>query len=970
MYYSNRKNKKAIKWQWLILTGVCFVLGVVASCTISRPVGTFLFGLFGVLLYPLLLVLALVGVAKCLRFRFSRQGKNLAYLCVMIGSLALLLHTAFLSGYFKQTGTKIASYFDFLGKVLSGESGLTVGGVILTIISYPITALLGVVGSSIVYAILLTIFTALTIDYYVNLKKYYDYANSPKLNSRDLGAPNAYLSSSDSIANSINTLNGATDVVPTKNNEEDYIGLIKPDEKINNPYLTDEYDSVISTETGDSAKTYDNKAQEPIKESALNVLYGKSSAEGFEDDSLATDERANSHYDPNKFSSPLDYITTPYAPNIFSSSSNNGESDDQAEEENNNYYDNNYNHTENETVEEESGNILPQNDPFVFSDLDINSGSGESSDYNSDTDSLFGGNNRANSNDVDSRTTDRRRRDTSSSVSPFSPFATETSSADRNRRGGSDENFVSPAVDFFNQSPKKEAEQISLIDRKPQKQYKHETDDHYNAPPTTILQLRSDDESTYGGDYKNKIVTLEKVLRSFNIEAKVGNVVRGPSVTQYELEMPYGVSVKRILPFDNDITSALMSKSPVRIEAPILGKNAVGIEVANDKRSTVGLREVLESKEFQSTSVTLPVVIGKSISGEIIVKSLPKMVHMLVAGSTGSGKSIFLHSLILSLMYKCSPSQLRFIMIDPKRVEFTGYSGMPHMMLPNAVCECDKAINALSWAVKEMDRRFKKLSEYRVQNISDFNHCSAVTETHEETEMPYIVIVIDELADLMMVGKKDVEEKIMRLAQLGRASGIHMIIATQRPSADIITGTIKNNLPTRVAFSLGSSVDSRVILDETGAEKLLGAGDMLFAPHDSNTTTRLQGAFMSMDEVKRVVDYIKEHNASYFDENVAKEILSDKKDEQASDGNSSGSNYDPSAPDIDELLPAALKLCIETGGASINMVQRRFRVGYARAARIIDQMELAGYISPGNGSKIRTVYMTKSEYNEKFGEDN
>ncbi|MGN1259039.1 MAG: DNA translocase FtsK [Christensenellales bacterium] len=964
MYYSNRKNRKAIKWQWLILTCVCFILVVVASCTFSKPVGTFLFGLFGILLYPISLILALIGVAKCLRFKFSRQGKNVVYLCFVFGSLALLLHIAFLGNYIKVVGAKIGNYFDFLGKVLSGESGLTIGGAILTLISYPFVSLLGVVGASIFFAILLTIFTSLTIDYYINLKKYYDFTNSPRINSRDVPGPNAYTTSSDSIANSINTLNGPTEVVPTKNNEEDYIGLLKPDEKIENPYITDEYDSLISTKTGESVKRYANKDQEPIKESAINTLYGKSSVEGFEDDNLANNEKANSHYDPSKFDSPLDYITTPYAPNIF----NNINKQEDEQEDTNSYSSYSLNDNE-EYTEGEQDSILPQNDPFVFNDLDTKTEDNTSaSAFSSSNDALFSPLN-SRTNDRENRSERRRERESSRIESPFSPFNAIDTQQDRNKVNGNDDKFISPAVDFFNQSPKKEAEQISLIDRKPQKQYKHETDDHYNAPPTTLLQLRSDDESTYGGDYKSKIVTLEKVLRSFNIEAKVGNVVRGPSVTQYELEMPYGVSVKRILPFDNDITSALMSKSPVRIEAPILGKNAVGIEVANDKRSTVGLREVLESKEFQNTSVTLPVVIGKSISGEIVVKSLPKMVHMLVAGSTGSGKSIFLHSLILSLMYKCSPSQLRFIMIDPKRVEFTGYSGMPHMMLPNAVCECDKAINALSWAVKEMDRRFKKLSQYRVQNISDFNHCSAVTETHEETEMPYIVIVIDELADLMMIGKKDVEEKIMRLAQLGRASGIHMIIATQRPSADIITGTIKNNLPTRVAFSLGSSVDSRVILDETGAEKLLGAGDMLFAPHDSNTTTRLQGAFMSMDEVKRVVDYIKEHNASYFDEEVAKEILSDKKEEQTNEGNGSG-NYDPNAPDIDELLPAALKLCIETGGASINMVQRRFRVGYARAARIIDQMELAGYISPGNGSKIRTVYMTKSEFNEKFGEDN
>jgi len=519
----------------------------------------------------------------------------------------------------------------------------------------------------------------------------------------------------------------------------------------------------------------------------------------------------------------------------------------------------------------------------------------------------------------------------------------------------------------LNFSPKPVAEQMELggVRSKP-KNYRQEQDDKYNPPTTALLEARPDDPSQYGSDYEEKSRALEMVLSSFKIDAKVTDVTRGPSVTQYELAMPFGISVKRVLQYDGDISAALRSKKGVRIEAPIAGKNAVGVEVPNDSPSTVGLRELLESNEFKNTKAILPFVVGKNIYGETIIKSLPKMVHMLVAGSTGSGKSVFLHSILLSLMYKCSPSQLRFILIDPKRVEFTIYSGMPHMMLPNAVSNCEKAINALGWAVKEMERRFDTFQTLSVQNIEDYNHCDSV-KNGEYKKIPYIVIVIDELNELMMTGKKEVEEKITRLSQLGRASGIHMIIATQRPSADVVTGTIKNNLPTRVAFSLQSGIDSRVILDEIGAEKLLGRGDMLLAPYDDNVTSRVQGAFMSMDEVRKVVRYIKDHNESYFDEEIAKEILADKPQPQAE---AAGSNIAGNLePDEDELLPAALKLCIDSGGASINMVQRRFRVGYARAARIIDQMELAGYISPGNGSKLRTVYMSLDEYHEKFGED-
>lgn len=518
----------------------------------------------------------------------------------------------------------------------------------------------------------------------------------------------------------------------------------------------------------------------------------------------------------------------------------------------------------------------------------------------------------------------------------------------------------------ISQNPSSEQIELSVGKRSPFS-VKGEKDERYITPPTSILVDNSTDPSKYGGDFAPKARAIEAVLDSFRIPVKVVNIIKGPTFSKFELAMPQGIPVKKVLSFSDDIAMALMSKNGVRIEAPIPGKNAVGVEIPNDVRATVGLREILESKEFQSSSAILPVAIGKNIYGETVVASMAKMIHLLVAGSTGSGKSVFLHNLILSLMYKSSPAQLRFIMIDPKRVEFTMYNGMPHLMLPNVVTECDKAINAFSWAVKEMDRRYRMFQANNVNNIESFN-ASDIAKSGEEKKIPYIVIIVDELADLMMVGKRDVEGKIQRLAQLGRACGIFLVIATQRPSVEVVTGTIKSNLPTRIAFALASFVDSRTILDEAGAEKLLGKGDMLYSPQDASVATRLQAAYVETTDIKKVIDYIKENNEIYFDEEVEKEIMTAKEDEnkqQLGDQTKSESE----GPDYDEILPQVLKYFIETNSASTSMIQRRFKVGYARAARILDEMEVAGFVSPANGSKARNVYMTMEQFEQMFGDN-
>lgn len=931
--YFKQKSKKKNSTSTIILSLVLVIL-MLLLLPFTKPVGTFIYGIFGVAIYFYLTFAVLVAIAIKLGRKFYMSVKNIIYLSLSFLFLACLLHASFFGSVVNFVGDhKLSSFGDIIKCVVNGDAGLTVGGLVVTLVSYPFISLLGVVGASLMFGIFTVIFVGLTIDYYINLKSFYDKQRVRRqsyINSESLP-------SSDTIEGNLAMVGMTSDIAPKKIDNTDY-----------EAYFNHEIEEQNEFE-GDSILNNDEMIEEDAKPRYVSGIdFGVLPTS--DENNLSNDELATSKYDPDKFVSPEEYIKYPYVPNIFNNKKEDeeplvfdGEDCISPEEE-----------PEDKEVETPLMGYQNPNSPFVFNTLENNFASG---------------------NDRVRRFEEREPRIREDhSESPFvgyTPSEFNGESRLGERRVERSERDISAGISIENPltfAPKQTPQQTEMpgVRNKPKK-YQQEQDQRYNAPPTSLLTARPDDPTKYGSDYEEKSRALENVLSSFKIDAKVTGVTRGPSVTQYELTMPFGISVKRVLAYDGDIAATLRSKKGIRIEAPIAGKNAVGVEVPNDTPSTVGLRELLESPEFKNTKAALPFAVGKNISGETIIKSLPKMVHMLVAGSTGSGKSVFLHSILLSLMYKCSPSQLRFILIDPKRVEFTIYSGMPHMMLPNAVSNCDKAINALGWAVKEMERRFDTFQTLSVQNIEDYNHCQQV-KSGEYPKIPYIVIVIDELNELMMTGKKEVEEKITRLSQLGRASGIHMIIATQRPSADVVTGTIKNNLPTRVAFALQSGIDSRVILDEMGAEKLLGRGDMLMAPYDDNVTSRLQGAFMSMDEVRQVVKYIKDNNESYFDEEVAKEILAEKPvpQEEGGGGSSIAGNLEP---DADELLPAALKLCIDTGGASINMVQRRFRVGYARAARIIDQMELAGYISPGNGSKLRTVYMTLNEYHEKFGED-
>ena len=481
-------------------------------------------------------------------------------------------------------------------------------------------------------------------------------------------------------------------------------------------------------------------------------------------------------------------------------------------------------------------------------------------------------------------------------------------------------------------------------------------DEHYEYPPVEILSTNP--KKSNKGSAKmlaDTAAKLQKTLYSFGVSAKVENVSVGPTITRYELKPAEGTRVSKIANLADDIALNLAAET-IRIEAPIPGKQAVGIEVPNTEKMAVHLREVIESPEFEDNKSKLSVALGKDVAGKTIVADIAKMPHVLIAGSTGSGKSVCINTIITSIIYNAKPSEVKLVMVDPKVVELSVYNGIPHLLIP-VVTDPKKAAGALAWAVQEMDDRYLKFASKGVRDLKGYN--KAIEKENENAKLPQIVIIIDELADLMMVAAKEVEEAICRLAQKARAAGMHLVIATQRPSVDVITGLIKANVPSRIAFAVSSQVDSRTILDSAGAEKLLGKGDMLYYPVGASKPTRIQGAFVSDDEVEKIVSFIKMNAGEVvYSEDIIDSIeRSNKSDKELLEAEESDNDADP-------FLEEAIETVIETGQASTSFIQRKFKVGYARAGRIIDQMEERGIISGYKGSKPREVLMSKERWEE------
>ena len=481
----------------------------------------------------------------------------------------------------------------------------------------------------------------------------------------------------------------------------------------------------------------------------------------------------------------------------------------------------------------------------------------------------------------------------------------------------------------------------------------------YCFPPIDLLRKPPRGTADGTAEMRENSRRLNETLESFKIDAHIINVTRGPSVTRYEVELDKGVRLNKLTTVADDIALSLGAAS-VRI-APVPGKiSVVGIEVPNRAVTMVSLREVIDSPEFNKSKSKSSFAVGKDIGGSCIVGNIAKMPHMLIAGTTGSGKSVCMNSIIISLLYKAGPEDVKLIMVDPKMVELANYNGIPHLMIP-VVTDPKKAAGSLQWAVVEMMRRYKAMSDVGVRDLESYN---GIIEAEGEGEkLPQLVIIIDELADLMLVAAKEVEDSICRIAQMGRAAGIHLVIATQRPSADVITGLMKANIPSRIAFSVASAMESRIILDTQGAEKLVGKGDMLFAPIGCGKPLRVQGCFVTDAEVEAVTGYVKNNFNADYDQQVLEEI--ERKAQQTGKGKPvTASDPEPSAAetDGDEMLPAAVDIILETGQASVSMLQRRLKLGYARAARIVDEMEEKGIVGPFQGAKPRTILITKEQW--------
>lgn len=1021
-------GKKILGTCLLVLSILIFILCLVPN---FLSIGKFFQGIFGVLIYPLCLLFALVAIALIMGLSYTFDKKFTAYLIVASVCLLCLLHTIFTSSLLYDDMTSFSDMGSYLRACYNMSSGITVGGLMLGILVFLIRGIIGLGGAYVFFAIFATVFIGLIIDYAIysrgknkkkqalkrsqatseELERRLNSSDDENLYSFQTSKPSGSFSEeySQDISESQVPLFQTTD---TKTND-----LLESDENIsfsfnqNNSEASSKLDnensgrekakSVLFGDLNKSKEDTNNSLAEESSEpkSAREILFGSKPnvPNIFDRDSEERDAWRRQYA-----SKPLVYHdeNEQDLQSVTGNLNNNQKQEDskpfeKTYEENDDgslktswgTYKPTSSFNSSSTIENSQPNFARDRREFSRNSSNItNISQTQKEEFNSNRperneDSTFGVNRRVEDQRLANRTSVSNFNKFSSGEEEGTEFSSRLTSRDRRASGDILANASSLGIEMKEQNSVNNFSQVLdnskhdiNVSQNSQRQetkpkvekmsFENQLNRKYNPPPTSLLNVIKEEHEDYSEEYRKRSAILESTLANFKIPAKVINVVRGPKVTRYELTMPTGVPVSRVLSYDKDMSMNLATKSGVRIEAPIPGKNAFGVEVENTKASMVGLRELVESAEFRNFKAPLPVAIGKNISGEIIIKSLSKMVHVLVAGSTGSGKSVFLHSLIMSLMYRHSPDELRFIMIDPKRVEFSRYNRMPHMMLPEIVTECSKAVNALAWAVKEMERRYQLLVDNDCQKIEQFNECQAVKEGREK-RLPYLVIVIDELAELMSVAAKDVEGKIQRITQLGRASGIHMVIATQRPSVNIVTGTIKNNLPTRIAFSLASAVDSGTIINQGGAEKLLGQGDMLLSAQDSNQLVRLQAAFVSDEEIKKTLNYIKEHNVSVYDEDIQKSIYAEPEKEEKDhddDGPSSGEDR------MDEYMPQALKLVMKNGKASISMIQRRFSVGYARAARIIDQMETRGFIDGGIGNKPRDVKITVEEYNELFGD--
>ena len=914
------KQNKAKKIMGFILIGLSlslFILSIIPNFVTTN----FFMGIFGIVWYVYLLVMLLLGIGNAMGLKFFYTRKFTVRVVLTMFFLVAILHTIFTNQALANC-YRFDDYIKYLSYCYNLTDGATVGGAFIGIFTYFIKAVVGIIGVYCILVILFSLFAGLVLDHLIS-----NTAKRRKKKRLPERPKNQFI-----IPEEDRTASQAT-----------------TEEPINSA------SNIESTEFSDVFDTSDNLDKD-FETKSNGIFSSNQSTNRYYD----MDLNNSNNSDTTRVKSAREMLFGPQdVPDVTM------QNDRQRDMFMRNYREENNISEENNEKEDSISTLFggrqpqsriapePQNDRLSRFDRNARDTSSINVDLNSaDDDNDFS------IKPIGADTMSDRGR-----LSRNPDRMNNSVNLDSRNNGFRDiEDVAKPAKIDFSQTIKPEP---VAKQEKPQGKQMGMAPIRYNGIPISTFKVYKEDNADYSEEYRRKSAALEKVMNEFDIGAKVINVVRGPKVTRYEMSLPAGVSTTKVTSIASNISMALESRSQIRIEAPIPGKNAIGIELENDKPSMVGMRELLESPEFAKCKDPLPIAIGKDINGRVIIKSLPKMIHLLVAGSSGSGKSIFIHSVMMSILYKYSPDEVRFVMVDPKRVEFTMYNNLPHLMFPDVLYEHDKALNALKWAVDEMMKRYDLLRKTECQNLEQYNKIPEVT-SGELPKMPYLVVVVDELAELMSGPlKKDFENAIQRITQLGRAAGMHMVVATQRPSVDVVTGTIKNNFSTRVAFALASSADSRTVLDEIGAESLLGHGDMLFAPQDSNTKIRLQAAFCDNDEIRNAIKYVKENNQATYDENVVNLVYSKKDETGEGDSSSSDGGIDA----MDDYMKQAVKFAKDNGKVSVSLLQRKFRIGFNRAARIVDQMEELGLVGPSVGSRPRDFNITDEQFEELFGPD-
>jgi len=929
-----KKPKKHIKVNVPFVTLLVFSFLFIVCVMPNNFLKSFILGLFGLTIYAVSVIGIFFSIMFLMKKKFVATKRYVTYLAIALGIVWLVFHLILTSKI------PVDNFGIYLKETYLAKT--TAGGLLFSLISYPLVKYLTYVGAYITCGIALAIFVGLIIDYVNTAKTQAQQSKKSKFDFdaiEDLDIPEIpqqikvekeEIKDNKKLAKQRLGLEKSESTIISSSMPNYEVNLQQPKPMTKREYILTPIDPIIPTETESPFnKTFEQKR---VQESNVDLNHHSYRPNAVEIQETKTE--------PTPTPQPIQTQST-YVEKMKEAEDDDLFVDDEELSEYETAFETDTNIEENEVEEIESNEEFIE-DTEEYSDLE---------DLNEDIDE------------------------------PISSPQVEEISANVAKQDFVDEYAIQEDTSGLGSTVATDVVMPSVVDiskfnlpnaiKKPVGETEEEKPSEpqkldippYIAPPVELLNFIENPSRISDEELQDNIERLEQVLEDFKVPAKVNNVQVGPAVTRYELTMPRGISVNKIAQMSDDIAMTLASNGAIRVEAPIPGKNSVGVEVPNAQVSAVSLRELIDSEQFRQRGNPLSFVLGKDINGDIIFCNLDKMPHVLVAGSTGSGKSVCLNTMLLSMCYKAGPEDLRLILVDPKMVEFSTYSGLPHLLIPEVITNKDMTINALDWCIKEMERRYALFAKTHVVNINEFNKSDAVKSKREQ-KLPFIVVVVDELADLMLEAKREIEDRIAKLAAKARASGIHLVLATQRPSVDVITGTVKTNLPSRIAFALTNYMDSKTVLDGGGAEKLLGKGDMLFKPQDKPEPRRVQGAYVSNPEISAVVQFIKDNNNPVYDDNAGKAI---KNPRQSSGGN--GDFSGAKETEFDPVLKDALKWFIQMKQASGSMISRRYSVGFNRAGRIMDQMERAGFIGPQEGAKPRQVLITMDEYIAIFGEE-